>query len=234
LEEKGYVSEYLDNWNFKKIDAGTKLEKPEILFEKLEYTEDLEKMDKKEEENKFKGILVGEINEKSYLQDSDVFLGRIPNYRIGSNLEFTNTEFSYRLPNAVSGWHESEPHGTWSHGPYSTIIVPLEKPINDSLKLQFSIIPFLCEKFPEQKLEFYIDEVYRSEAKFEGTVGTLTEISLQVPEGENRKQLIFSIRTYDPHVPLEVGENWDQRELGFFLTSLKVVNSAIEVSLDEQ
>jgi len=172
--------------------------------------------------------------QRSYLQDSDVFLGRIPNYRIGSNLEFTNKEFSYRLPNAVSGWHESEPHGTWSHGPYSTIIVPLEKPINDSLKLQFSIIPFLCEKFPEQKLEFYIDEVYRSEAKFEGTVGTLTEISLQVPEGENRKQLIFSIRTYDPHVPLEVGENWDQRELGFFLTSLKVVNSAIEVSLDEQ
>jgi len=35
-------------------------------------------------------------------------------------------------------------------------------------------------------------------------------------------------------VPLEVGENWDQRELGFFATSLKVVNTAIEVSLNEQ
>ncbi len=173
-------------------------------------------------------------SQRSYLQDSDAFLGRIPNYRVGSILEFTNRESRYRLLNAVSGWHESEPHGTWSNGTYSTIIVPLDEPINDSLKLQFSIIPFLCEKFPEQKLEFYIDNVYCNEAKFEGTLGSLTELTLQVPERENRKQFILSIRTYDPHVPLEVGENWDQRELGFFLTSLKVVNSAIEVSLDEQ
>ena len=172
--------------------------------------------------------------QQSNLEDSDVFLASIPNYRIGSLLEFTNKESRYRLRNAVSGWHESEPHGTWSHGPYSTIIVPLEKPVNDALQLHFSIIPFLCEKFPEQKLEFYIDGVYCKEAEFEGILGTLTEITLQVPERENRKQFILSIRTYDPHVPLEVGENWDQRELGFFATSLKVVNSGIEVLLIEQ
>ena len=171
---------------------------------------------------------------KNELQDSDICLGRIPNYRLGSILEFTNRESSYRLRNAVSGWHESEPHGTWSHGAYSTIKIPLEKPMNNSLKLQFSIIPFLCEMFPEQVLEFYIDGIYCSEIKFEGNLGLLTEITLQAPEQENRKQLILSIRTYDPHVPLEVGVNEDQRELGFFATSLKVLNSAIEVSPNEQ
>ncbi len=172
-------------------------------------------------------------SQRSYLQDSDAFLGRIPNYRVGNILEFTNRESRYRLPNAVSGWHQSEPHGTWSNGTYSTIMVPLDKPTNDSLELQFSIIPFLCEKYPEQKLEFYIDDVYCNEAKFKGTLGSLTELTLKVPERENRKQFILSIRTYDPHVPLEVGVNWDQRELGFFATSLKVVNTAIEVSLNE-
>lgn len=45
VKEKGRVSKYIDQWNFEMIDAGTKINQPSILFEKLEYTDDLKQVD---------------------------------------------------------------------------------------------------------------------------------------------------------------------------------------------
>lgn len=45
VKEKGRVSKYVDQWIFEKIDSGIKINKPEILFEKLEYTDDLKTID---------------------------------------------------------------------------------------------------------------------------------------------------------------------------------------------
>jgi methionyl-tRNA synthetase len=41
VKEKGRVSKYVDQWHFEKIEAGKKINQPSILFEKLDYTEDL-------------------------------------------------------------------------------------------------------------------------------------------------------------------------------------------------
>lgn len=46
VKEKGRVSKYVDQWHFEKIDSGKKINQPSILFEKLEYTEDLQEIDK--------------------------------------------------------------------------------------------------------------------------------------------------------------------------------------------
>ncbi|HVX92562.1 MAG TPA: methionine--tRNA ligase [Candidatus Dojkabacteria bacterium] len=45
LEEKGYVSENKDTWTFKELEIGRKLNNSEILFEKLEYTDELKHFD---------------------------------------------------------------------------------------------------------------------------------------------------------------------------------------------
>ncbi|MCK9368823.1 methionine--tRNA ligase [Candidatus Dojkabacteria bacterium] len=46
VKEKGRVSRYVDQWNFEEIKGGRKINKPEILFEKVEYTQDLKDIDK--------------------------------------------------------------------------------------------------------------------------------------------------------------------------------------------
>ncbi|MBI2357277.1 methionine--tRNA ligase [Candidatus Dojkabacteria bacterium] len=45
LEANGYVSKVVNNWNFTEIPAGTKLNKANILFEKLEYGDELKGVD---------------------------------------------------------------------------------------------------------------------------------------------------------------------------------------------
>jgi methionyl-tRNA synthetase len=46
VEQKGRVSKYEDQWEFKQLKAGHQLGTPEILFAKLEYTEQMEQQDK--------------------------------------------------------------------------------------------------------------------------------------------------------------------------------------------
>lgn len=46
VSQKGRVSKYVDLWEFKPLKSGQKLNSPEILFAKLEYTEEMEKQDK--------------------------------------------------------------------------------------------------------------------------------------------------------------------------------------------
>lgn len=50
LEQKGRVETFTNGWVFTPLPNGHKLEKPEILFEKLEYTEALQKEDSPEPE----------------------------------------------------------------------------------------------------------------------------------------------------------------------------------------
>jgi methionyl-tRNA synthetase len=50
LEQKGRVETYTDGWVFAPLPDGHKLEKPDILFTKLEYTEALQKEDSPEPE----------------------------------------------------------------------------------------------------------------------------------------------------------------------------------------
>lgn len=45
VKEKGRVTKYIDQWHFEKIEAGKKINQPSILFEKLEYTDDLKEID---------------------------------------------------------------------------------------------------------------------------------------------------------------------------------------------
>ena len=45
VEEKGRVSKFEDQWIFTEIKAGTEFSKPEIIFQKFEYTDDLVAMD---------------------------------------------------------------------------------------------------------------------------------------------------------------------------------------------
>lgn len=45
-EKKGRVSQYKDQWEFEPISSGQKIKSPEILFEKLEYTAQMEEQDK--------------------------------------------------------------------------------------------------------------------------------------------------------------------------------------------
>jgi methionyl-tRNA synthetase len=49
VKEKGRVSRYVDQWNFEEIKGGRKINIPEILFEKVEYTQDLKNIDNAEE-----------------------------------------------------------------------------------------------------------------------------------------------------------------------------------------
>ena len=45
VKEMGRVSRYVDQWNFEEIKGGRKINIPEILFEKVEYTQDLKNID---------------------------------------------------------------------------------------------------------------------------------------------------------------------------------------------
>jgi len=50
LDEIGEITKFIDTWKFNEIPAGHQLNKPEILFTKLEYTKDLEKFDHPDQE----------------------------------------------------------------------------------------------------------------------------------------------------------------------------------------
>ncbi|KKR05521.1 MAG: Methionine-tRNA ligase [candidate division WS6 bacterium GW2011_GWF2_39_15] len=76
LEEKGVVTQYINNWNFAEIVAGTQIEKTEVLFEKLEYTEELKKEDEAELIENITGagvtqVVVGEIRKKRVHPNSE-------------------------------------------------------------------------------------------------------------------------------------------------------------------
>ncbi len=60
LVQKGFVSEERDMWYFEEIESNTQINEPEILFSKLEYTEELQTYDKPEAK-KIDGVIVGEI-----------------------------------------------------------------------------------------------------------------------------------------------------------------------------
>lgn len=45
VKEKGRVSKYIDQWHYNRIEVGSKINQPSILFEKLEYTDDLKAID---------------------------------------------------------------------------------------------------------------------------------------------------------------------------------------------
>jgi len=51
LEKTGGVGEYLNKWTFDRIEKGQRLNKSEVLFEKLEYTEDLQLLDNRKVED---------------------------------------------------------------------------------------------------------------------------------------------------------------------------------------
>lgn len=51
LAQTGSISQYPDTWQFTEVPEGQTLNQPEILFEKLEYTEDLQKADNPEPES---------------------------------------------------------------------------------------------------------------------------------------------------------------------------------------
>lgn len=50
LKRTGLVTKFTDTWKFNEIPEGHRLNKPEILFTKLEYTEDLKKIDNPDQE----------------------------------------------------------------------------------------------------------------------------------------------------------------------------------------
>lgn len=57
LAKEGLITKFTDTWKFNEIPAGHQLNKPDILFTKLEYTETLEKTDNPEPED----IVIGKI-----------------------------------------------------------------------------------------------------------------------------------------------------------------------------
>ncbi len=72
LENKGFVSEERDMWYFEEIEVNTNINEPTILFTKLEYTEDIAKLDRIEtKEQSFDGILIGKIINKQKHPSSD-------------------------------------------------------------------------------------------------------------------------------------------------------------------
>jgi methionyl-tRNA synthetase len=75
LAKTGSVTRNIDNWNFEKIPSGHKLGEPEILFAKLEYTEDLEEADKEDADEI---IISDEPIDADFSQiDPQVLIGKI-------------------------------------------------------------------------------------------------------------------------------------------------------------
>lgn len=65
VSKLGRVSKFVDQWNFVKIESGAEINQPSILFEKLEYTEDLQKVDGNFKDKNAERVI-------SFLQDKDL------------------------------------------------------------------------------------------------------------------------------------------------------------------
>lgn len=82
LEENGKVTKLINNWKFTPLDIGQTLNEPEIIFEKLEYTDDLKQADTPPDTASSNPLLtdtivIGKILELKDIQDSKNKLARV-------------------------------------------------------------------------------------------------------------------------------------------------------------
>jgi methionyl-tRNA synthetase len=73
LKSTGFVSQSINTWKFAELKSGHKIGETKILFEKLEYTNDLKERDQPIglETNKYDGVIIGQIKEKKAHPNSE-------------------------------------------------------------------------------------------------------------------------------------------------------------------
>jgi hypothetical protein len=147
-----------------------------------------------------------------------------PSYRIGSTIRFSLTRSGWRYMR--EGWSWPDGGGTWSEGSAARIVISMRQRPPGNCILQVSARPHVSEQFPFLSVDVAINGT---------TVGTMEFCNRQDSSARFHNirfsgelltehaptEIVFHI--YDPHSQKSYGFSEDVRNLGFFLSRLRIV-----------